>query len=66
MRFALTDDQIAFRDAVRELLAKEPPGAPATYDALVAMGVLSILVPESEGGLGMDEVAMVAILEETG
>jgi alkylation response protein AidB-like acyl-CoA dehydrogenase len=66
MRFALTDDQIAFRDAVRELLAKEPPGAPATYDALVAMGVLSILVPESDGGLGMDEVAMVAILEETG
>jgi alkylation response protein AidB-like acyl-CoA dehydrogenase len=66
MRFALTDDQVAFRDAVRELLAKEPPGATSTYDALVSMGVLSVLVPEAEGGLGMDEVAMVAILEETG
>ena len=29
-------------------------------------GSLSVLVPEAEGGLGMDEVAMVAILEETG
>ena len=66
MRFALTDDQAALRDAVHELLAKEAPDAPSTYDALVAMGVLSVLVPEADGGLGMDEVAMVAILEETG
>ncbi len=41
MRFALTDDQAALRDAVHELLAKEAPDAPSTYDALVAMGVLS-------------------------
>ncbi|MFL6205584.1 MAG: acyl-CoA dehydrogenase family protein [Acidimicrobiales bacterium] len=66
MRFALTADQLALRDAVRELLTKEAPDAASTYDALVAMGVLSVLVPEAEGGLGMDEVAMVAILEETG
>ncbi len=66
MRFALTDDQAALRDAVHELLAKEAPDAPSTYDALVAMGVLSVLVPAADGGLGMDEVAMVAILEETG
>ena len=66
MRFALTDDQAALRDAVHELLAKEAPDAPSTYDALVAMGVLSVLVAEADGGLGMDEVAMVAILEETG
>jgi alkylation response protein AidB-like acyl-CoA dehydrogenase len=66
MRFALTDDQAAFRDAVRDVLANEPPAAPATYDALVGMGVLSVLVPDEEGGLGMDAVAMVAILEETG
>ena len=66
MRFALTDDQVALRDAVRELLAKEPPDASATYDALVAMGVTSVLVPEADGGLGMDEVTAVAILEETG
>ena len=30
------------------------------------MGVTSILVPEAEGGLGMDEVTAVAVLEETG
>ena len=66
MRFALTDDQVALRDAVRELLAKRPPDASATYDALVAMGVTSVLVPEADGGLGMDEVTAVAILEETG
>jgi alkylation response protein AidB-like acyl-CoA dehydrogenase len=66
MRFALTDDQRALRDAVRELLAKEPPAAPATFDALVAMGVTSILVPEADGGLGMDELSAIAILEETG
>jgi alkylation response protein AidB-like acyl-CoA dehydrogenase len=66
MRFALTDDQVAFREAVRERLAKAAPAAPSTYDALVGMGVLSVLVPEAQGGLGMDELAMVAILEETG
>jgi hypothetical protein len=66
MRFALTDDQVALRDAVRELLAKEAPDAPGTYDALVAMGVTSLLVAEADGGLGMDEVTAVAVLEETG
>jgi alkylation response protein AidB-like acyl-CoA dehydrogenase len=66
MRFALTDDQVALRDAVRELLAKEPPDAPATFDALVAMGVTQVLVPEADAGLGMDELAAVAILEQAG
>ena len=66
MRFGLTDDQVALADAVRELLAKEPPDAPATFDALVAMGVTQVLVPEADGGLGMDEVAAVAILEQAG
>jgi alkylation response protein AidB-like acyl-CoA dehydrogenase len=66
MRFALTDDQIAFGDATRDLLAKESPDAERTYDALVAMGVTQVLVPESEGGLGMDEVAATVILEHAG
>lgn len=66
MRFALTEDQIAVRDAVRELLAKESPDSPTTFDALVDMGVTSILVPEADGGLGMDEVAAVTILEQAG
>src|SRR5690242_15927835 len=53
MRFGLTDDQLAFRDAVRDLLAKEPNDERATWDALVEMGVTTVLVPESDGGLGL-------------
>jgi alkylation response protein AidB-like acyl-CoA dehydrogenase len=66
MRFALTDDQVAFRDAVRDLLAKEPRDQRATWDALVDMGVTSVLVPEADGGLGLDETTLVPVLEETG
>jgi alkylation response protein AidB-like acyl-CoA dehydrogenase len=66
MRFALTDDQIGFRDAVRELLAKQPPDAESTFDALVSMGVTQVLVPEAAGGLGLDELTAVAILEQAG
>lgn len=80
MRFGPTDDQLAFRDAVRELLAKECPPAVvrAAWDApdgdadlgvwesLDGMGVLSVLVPEDDGGLGLDECSLVPVLEETG
>ena len=66
MRFSLTADQVALADAVRELLAKEPPDAPRTLDALVAMGVTQVLVPEADGGLGMDALAAVSILEQAG
>ncbi len=80
MRFALSDDQISFRDAVRDLLAKEgtpavvraardaPPRAldRGVWDALGAMGVLGLLVPERDGGLGLDETYLVPILEECG
>ena len=66
MRFALTDDQLAFEDAVHDLLANEPYDKRATWDALAEMGVMSVLVPESDGGLGLDEMTLVPILEETG
>jgi alkylation response protein AidB-like acyl-CoA dehydrogenase len=80
VRFAWTDDQLAFRDAVRDLLAKECPpsvvraawAAPAgdldlgVWEALDGMGVLSVLVPEDDGGLGLDECFLVPILEATG
>jgi len=80
MRFALSDDQVAFRGAVRDLLTKECPpdvvraawDAPAgqldraVWDSLGAMGVLSLLVPEADGGLGLDETYLVPILEECG
>jgi alkylation response protein AidB-like acyl-CoA dehydrogenase len=77
--FGFTDDQLAFRDAVRDLLRDacsaadvraawlEGPG----YDhklwaALAEMGVLGLLAPEAAGGLGLSDVELVLILEETG
>jgi alkylation response protein AidB-like acyl-CoA dehydrogenase len=82
MRFAWTDDQLAFAAAVRDLLAKEcppgvvraawelPPGrladAGPVWSELAAMGALGVLAPESAGGLGLDECFLVPILEETG
>jgi alkylation response protein AidB-like acyl-CoA dehydrogenase len=79
MRFAFSDDQLAFRDAVRDLLAKlSGPDAvravwdgplgwdPAVWSHLAEMGVLGMLAPESAGGLGLDEVDLVLILEEAG
>jgi alkylation response protein AidB-like acyl-CoA dehydrogenase len=80
MFFGFDDDQIAFRDAVRDLLDKECPPevvraawtAPAgrldrgVWDHLAEMGVLATLVPEADGGLGLDERSLVLVLEETG
>ena len=79
MRFQFTDDQLLFRDAVRELLEKECPPAhvramwesdtgrsPELWDKLAEMGVVGLTAPEQHGGLGLDEVDLVLILEETG
>src|SRR5690606_24600636 len=81
MRFAFDDDQLLFRDTVRDLLAKQcPPEAvrrawEAPHDgavdrgrwaALAEMGVLGLMVPEAHGGLGLTELDLVLLLEETG
>jgi alkylation response protein AidB-like acyl-CoA dehydrogenase len=80
VEFAFNDDQLAFRDAVRELLAEEcppsrvraawspaSPGVPGeAWVKLSEMGVLGLLAPESAGGLGMTATDLVLILEETG
>jgi alkylation response protein AidB-like acyl-CoA dehydrogenase len=79
VRFAFTDDQIAFRDAVRELLEKECTPAhvrdawtgatgrvPGLWEKLADMGVVGMLAPEDEGGLGLTMVDLVLVLEETG
>ena len=55
MRFAWSDDQLAFRDVVRDLLAKG-----AEWSDLEAMGVTSALA------LGLDELVLVPVLEEAG
>lgn len=77
MRFAFTDDQLAFRDAVRDLLAKECPPTVVreawtdvvdrtAWSALGEMGVLGLMAPESIGGLGLGPVDLVLLLEESG
>ena len=79
MHFAFSDEQLALRDAVRDLLTKEcPPAAvraawasetgrcPSAWAALTEMGVLGVLAPESAGGLGLGETDLVLVLEETG
>ncbi len=79
MKFSFTDEQDMFRDTVRELFADRcPPDAvrrswdnddgrvPGLWAALAEMGVLAVLAPEAAGGLGMNEVDLVRILEEAG
>jgi alkylation response protein AidB-like acyl-CoA dehydrogenase len=81
MRFALTEDQAALRDAVRDLLGREckpavvreawegGAGAPrvaAVWEKLAEMGVLGAAVPEEAGGLGLGACDVVPLLEEAG
>ncbi|MCU0270035.1 MAG: acyl-CoA/acyl-ACP dehydrogenase [Acidimicrobiales bacterium] len=79
MRFAFTDDQLLLRDTVREFLANEcqpeqvrytwvadSGHLPEVWSGLADMGVLGLTVPEAHGGLGMDELDLVLLLEETG
>ena len=80
MRFAFTPEQVELRDAVRDLLAREcPPAAVrgawsapageldrAPWHRLGEMGALHVLVPEAEGGLGLDFCSLVLVLEEAG
>jgi alkylation response protein AidB-like acyl-CoA dehydrogenase len=79
MRFTFDHDHVLLAEAVRELLAKECTPAdvraawndekersPERWRKLAEMGVAGLTAPESHGGLGMDEVGLVCVLEETG
>ncbi len=79
MHAAFTETQEMFRRTVRDLLAdrcgpgavrgaaEHPPHRVAgLWRDLADMGVLGALVPESLGGLGMDETDLVGVLEEVG
>ena len=77
MRFALDDDREALRSAARDLLSGLcPPAAvraawtqapdPALWQALADVGALAVLVPEADGGLGLDETYLVPIVVEAG
>ena len=80
MRFGFTDFQEDFQREVRNVLSKactpaairaawgegaEHPDRTA-WSSLAEMGVLDVVVPEAEGGLGLDEVSLVLILQEAG
>ena len=77
MRFGLDEDREALRSTARDLLAELcPPAAvraawtrlpdPTAWNALADAGALGVLVPLSEGGLGLDETYLVPVIEEAG
>ena len=79
MRFAFSPEQLAARESVRALLERECTSAhvrsawsdadgcvPGLSERLAELGVLGVLSPEEDGGLGLGEVDLVLLLEECG
>jgi alkylation response protein AidB-like acyl-CoA dehydrogenase len=75
--FGLPDDAVALREGLREVLATactpaviraawDGSDSAALWKELGAFGLLGLLVPEAEGGLGLDALSFVAALEEAG
>lgn len=79
MDFTFTEDQLLFRDSVKDFLqAKvtadslrttwdtESGRSPELWQQLVDMGLTAMLVPEAYGGLGMTELDFVLLAQECG
>jgi alkylation response protein AidB-like acyl-CoA dehydrogenase len=78
VQFTFSDQQLEFRDAVRQVLDKEctPFDLRAAYEDPVArsprwatlaeMGIVGLTTPERHGGLGMGLLDLVLLLEEAG
>ncbi len=79
MEFLFSEDQRLFQESVREFLAKEctPEVVRSVWDTetgrnpglwkqLAELGLLGLLAPEEHGGLAMNEVDFVLLLEECG
>jgi alkylation response protein AidB-like acyl-CoA dehydrogenase len=79
MQFAFTEEQQQLRNAVRDLLAKEcPPSAvraawdnetgrvPGLWRHLAEAGVIGLTTPAEHGGLGLNELDLLLIMEEVG
>ena len=79
MRFSFSEEQRTFQASMRTFLEREctphevralwdtdTGRSPARWSRLAQMGLLGVLVPERHGGLGMDEIDLVLLLEETG
>ena len=79
VQFDFSEDQRMFRDNLRGFLGKEctPELVRSLWETetgrskdlwakLAGLGILGMLVPEGHGGLGMNEMDLVLLLEETG
>lgn len=76
MEFAFTAEQIERRDALREFLARECPPSVVRgawegkltdlWPRLADMGVVGLTAPSDVGGMAMDELDLVLLLEEAG
>jgi alkylation response protein AidB-like acyl-CoA dehydrogenase len=79
MNFDFSDEQFALRDAARDFFAGESSAAyvrsawdsetgrsPQLWRTMAQTGFVGLTVPEEHGGLGMDEVDLVLLLEEAG
>lgn len=79
MDFTFTDDQLLFRDSVRDFLVNEvtperiraswdtPTGRePELWSQLSVLGLTGMTVPEEFGGLGMTELDFVLLAQECG
>jgi alkylation response protein AidB-like acyl-CoA dehydrogenase len=77
--FDFSDEQYALRDAARDFFAgecspthlrsawdSETGRSPELWAKMAETGFVGLTVPEEHGGLGMDEVDLVLILEEAG
>src|ERR1700691_1777621 len=78
MRFSFTQQQVEFRDVVRQVLEKEctpddlrkayedPEPRTSRWATLSDMGVVGLTVPEQHGGLGLCILDLIPLLEEAG
>ncbi|MFT5441905.1 MAG: alkylation response protein AidB-like acyl-CoA dehydrogenase [Myxococcota bacterium] len=79
MEFVFSEDQLLLQQTVRDFLEGEctvehiramwetdTGRSPEFWAKLAEIGVPGLLVPDEHGGMGMNEVDMVLVLEETG
>ena len=79
MEFNFSEDQELLQQTVRDFLEgectvehvrsmwdSETGRSPEFWQQLAEIGISGLLVPDEHGGLGMNEVDMVLVLEETG
>lgn len=79
MNFDFSDEQYALRDTARDFFANESPPAhlracwdsetgrsPELWRKMAETGFVGLTVPEEHGGLGMDELDLVLLLEQAG